>query len=634
MDDQKSSENYLDKLKEAALDAPAEPGVYIMKDDSGQIIYVGKAKSLKNRVKSYFAGEKDIKTITLMKHIRSFETIIVANEYEALLLENTLIKQHSPKYNINLKDGKSYPVIRITHEDFPRIFRTRRIVHDESLYFGPFPDVQAVNAMIELIDKLFPLRKCKKIRKNGPCMYYHIGRCQAPCCGKISIENYAYHVQHVVKLLSGNTDVLIIDLTSKMHEAARALQFEQAAQIRNTIKAIENLAGEDSSVEDLNPEDRDYIAWAEEGVFATFTVFSMRGGKMTGRDLYRTRSAADELESLEIFITSYYESTRPPPAKIFLQINTNNKTAQLHEGEEDISGNISVKPSGYKNLDLIQNWFKEKFNHQVELLIPEEKHHRAILAMARLNAQEDLRKRLKERGAGPALDELMRALDLDTRPERIEGFDIAQLDGKHPVASLISFKNGIPDKKNYRYFKLRTVIGIVDDFAAMREAVRRRYSRQIREGRDLPDLILIDGGIGQVNAAKGVLDDLGIDCGLAGLAKREEELWLPEAKKPIVLSRQSEALKILQHVRDECHRFATGLNQRLRSKDLFFPVLESVEGIGDKRAAVIMKAYESLANIASAEPKEMAERCRISEEAARAVRAVAKLHLAERGNAI
>ncbi|MCL2211139.1 MAG: excinuclease ABC subunit UvrC [Treponema sp.] len=616
MDNQINSENIIENLKNTALDAPMAPGVYIMKDSEGAIIYVGKAKSLKNRLKSYFYGEKDVKTATLLRHIVSFETIIVQNEYEALLLENTLIKQHSPKYNINLKDGKTYPVIRVTREDFPRIFRTRRIIQDNSLYYGPFPDVQAVNAMIDLIDKLFPLRKCKKMKKNGPCMYYHINRCMAPCCKKISIEEYSLHVQRVQKLLAGDNDSLIIDLTAKMHDAARALQFETAAQIRNTIRAIESLAGEDSSVEDLNPEDRDYIAWAAEGVLTTFTVFSMRGGKMTGRDLYRTKSAADEWDSVEMFITSYYDSSRIPPSKIYIQ----NSFSQRRKEAEDAE------------LELIQNWFKEKFNREPELLAPVEKHHEAILAMARQNAAEDLRKRLKERGAGPALDELARALDMESRPERIEGFDIAQLDGKHPVASLISFKNGIPDKKNYRYFKLRTVVGIVDDFAAMREAVHRRYSRLTREEKELPDLILIDGGIGQVNAAKGALDELGIDCDasgicVVGLAKREEELWLPQTKKPLILSRQSEALKLLQHVRDECHRFATGLNQRLRSKDLFFPILESVDGIGHKRAAEIMKAYESISNIAASEPVQMAERCRISEASARAVRAVAKLAL-------
>lgn len=621
MDNQINSEKNSKNLKYTVQNAPLGSGVYIMKDCEGQIIYIGKAKSLKNRLKSYFSGEKDIKTATLMKHVRNIETIIVANEYEALLLENTLIKQHSPKYNISLKDGKTYPVVRITGEDYPRIFKTRRIIQDNSLYYGPFPNVQGVNAMLELIDKIFPLRKCKKIKKKGPCMYYHINRCMAPCCGKITIEEYGLHVQRVQKLLSGETEALIIDLTEQMHNAARELHFEQAAQIRNTIRAIESLTGDDSAVEDLNPEDRDYIAWDSESVLATFTVFSMRGGKMTGRELFRTRSAADEQESLETFITTYYDASRPPPLKIYLQKLIPEDLAQRRRDAEEERAN-----------NLLPEWFKTNFGYEPELLLPTEKHHEAILAMARQNAAEDLRIRLKERGAGPALDELARALNLKSRPERIEGFDISHLGGKHPVASLISFKNGIPDKKNYRYFKLRTVIGVVDDFAAMREAVHRRYSRLLREGKDLPDLILVDGGIGQVNAAKGVLDDLGADCGVVGLAKREEELWLPSSKEPVILSKQSEALKVLQFVRDECHRFANSFNRRLRSKDLFFPVLESVEGIGKKRAAAIMEAYETIANIAAAEPAEMAQRCNISEASARAVRACAKIALVDRKN--
>jgi excinuclease ABC subunit C len=339
-------------------------------------------------------------------------------------------------------------------------------------------------------------------------------------------------------------------------------------------------------------------------MLVTFTIFSMRGGKMTGRELYRACSAADEKDNLEVFLTSYYDRGRPPPFKIYLQQRFDDS--------------------------LLRGWFKSIFNFEPELLSPTEKRHEAILAMAWQNAMEDLRKRLRDRGAGPALDELARALGLPGRPERIEGFDIAQLDGKHPVASLVSFRNGAPDKKNYRYFKLRSVIGMVDDFAAMREAVKRRYSRLIREGGDMPDLVLVDGGIGQVNAAKGVMDSLGMDVPVVGLAKREEELWLPEAKEALVLSRRSEALKVLQFIRDETHRFATGLNQRLRTKDLFFPTLESVEGIGSRRAAAIMKAFGTIENIAEAEPPEIAERCRISQASAKAVRAAARLALEDR----
>ena len=605
-----------DKLKATAREAPRLPGVYLWKDKDGQIIYIGKAKSLRDRLNSYFSGGKDVKTATLFRRANSIEYIIVANEYEALLLENTLIKQHSPRYNISLKDGKTYPVIRITCEDFPRIFRTRRIIDDNSQYYGPFPDLRKVDAMLELIDKLFPLRKCRTSymkssskARAAPCMYYHIGRCKAPCCGKINAEEYKSHIEQVRRLLSGETGPLIAGLTEKMHEAAKALRFEWATQLRDAIRAIEDLAGEDSAVVDFDPEARDYIAWAAEGMLATFTVFSMRGGKMTGRELYRTHSAADEGETLELFVTTYYEPGRPPPAKIYLQAMAADTAA-------------------------LGNWFKSRFNCEPEITLPAEKRHAAILAMAGQNVQEDLRKRLRERGAGPALEELARALDLPRRPERIEGFDIAQLDGRHPVASMVSFRNGIPDKKNYRHYKLRSVIGVVDDFAAMREAVQRRYSRLIREGGELPDLILIDGGIGQVNTAKGVLNQLGTDMSIAGLAKRNEEIWLPhanaEGNQPLILPRSSDALKLLQFVRDETHRFATSLNQRLRSKDLYFSVLESVEGIGKHRAAELIKTYENLENIAAAEPAEIAERCRTGLTAAKAVRAAAALALQDR----
>ena len=541
-------------LKTALDDIPKLPGVYIWKDNEGQIIYIGKAKSLKDRISSYFSGKKDIKTETLMRRAGDIETIITNNEYEALLLENTLIKQYSPKYNISLKDGKTYPVIRITNDDFPRVFRTRRIIDDKSRYFGPFTDLKKIDEMLEVLDKLFPLRKCKtslkiitKGKKKSPCMYYHINRCKAPCCGKIDAVEYGLFIERIQRLLSGENEALLVELTEKMHDAAKVLQFEWAAQIRNAIQAIESISGEDSAVVDFDPEGRDYIAWAAQGIMTTFVVFSMREGKMTGRDLYRTHSAAGELESLELFITSYYDITRPPPGKIYIQDFNPNPQELLH---------LCIK-----NL-------QEIFGFEPEILLSTEKHHTAILAMARQNATEDLRKRLKERGASAALTELAACLQLPGRPERIEGFDVSHLNGKHPVASMVSFKNGIPDKKNYRYFKLRSVIGIIDDYAAIREAVHRRYSRLLREGRDMPDLILIDGGAGQLNAAKSVLDKLGIKCPIASLAKLNEEIWQPDAKEPLVLSRRSEALKVLQFVRDESHRFAWSFNQRLRSKEV------------------------------------------------------------------
>ena len=598
------SENF-DRLRASVREAPLEPGVYLMRDGDSRVIYVGKAKTLKNRLTSYFSGEKDVKTRTLLRHAHTIETIIVSNEYEALLLENTLIKQHSPKYNINLKDGKTYPVVRITKEAFPRVFRTRRVVEDGSLYYGPFPNVPAVDTMLHVIDQLFPLRKCRRLRKrSAPCMYFHIGRCSAPCCGKISQEDYAGHVERIKGILSGETGPLIMELTEKMHSAARDMKYELAGQFRDAIRAIEDLSASNSVV-DFDPEGRDYLAWAIEGILTTFTVFSLRGGKMTGRELFSARSAAEEEESLVQFITTYYGPDRPPPSRIYLA-GGDRVPAEVHR------------------------WFQEQFGQEPDFHSPDEKRHEAVLAMAYQNAREDVGRRLKERGAGPALDELAQVLGLSLRPERIEGFDIAQLDGSHPVASLVSFKDGVPDKKNYRHLKLRTVEGIVDDFAAMREAVSRRYSRLAAEGKELPDLILIDGGIGQVNAAKGVLDALGIRCGVVGLAKREEELWLPGAKDAVRLPERSEALKVLQFVRDETHRFATSFNQRLRSKDLRFPALESVEGVGPRRAATIMRVMGSLEKAAAATAEDLASLCRIPEPVAKAVRAAAKLALADR----
>ncbi|MDR2518258.1 MAG: excinuclease ABC subunit UvrC [Spirochaetaceae bacterium] len=591
------SENY-SALKAIAADAPLEPGVYLWFGHENRIIYVGKAKSLRHRLRSYFSGAPDPKTGVLLKYSQRIETIITPSEYDALLLENTLIKQHTPKYNIDLKDGKTYPVIRITSEAFPRVFKTRHIVRDNSSYFGPFPDSAAASALLDLIYRLFPLRTCRVLRKRAaPCIYYHIKRCAAPCCGRISGGEYRKHILRIQRLLEGETSALVMELTERMHHEARAMRFERAAGIRDAIKAVESLSETGLAV-DFDPQGRDYIAWASQGVLATFTVFSMRGGKLVGRDLFRACSAAGEEESFETFAAAYYTQSRLPPEAIYL-------------------------PAHFSS-PALGRWFLERFGYEPRLLVPHEKRHAAALAMARQNALEDLRLRLKERGAGPALDDLARILHLAARPERIEGFDISQLDGKHPVASLVSFKDGIPDRKNYRHFKLKTVAGVVDDVAAMREAVRRRYARLLAEGADLPDLVLVDGGAGQANAAKGEIESLGLAIGVAGLAKRDEEIWLPGVAAPIQLSRRSEALKVLQLLRDEAHRFATGLNQRLRSKDIAFALLEGVGGIRRKQAETLMKAFGGLEKIASADLADLMSRAGLSRAAAEAVQEAAR----------
>jgi excinuclease ABC subunit C len=600
-----------DGLKAQVSDAPLEAGCYIMRDGDGKILYVGKARILRNRLKSYFSVEKEPKTDALMRHVRSIETIIVSNEYEALLLECTLIKQHRPKYNIDLKDGKTYPVVRVTNEEFPKVFRTRRIIEDGSKYFGPFPNAHVVDATLELLLKIYPVRKCRNLRKReNPCIYFHINRCKAPCCGKINAAEYNEQVEKIASLLSGDVESFIADVRIKMQCAARELQFEKAAEMRDSLEAVQGLLVDNvSDVTDHDASGRDYISYASDSSLITFSVFSMRDGKLAGRQLFRSHSAAEYDESAETFLLSFYHGGNPPPACIYLP------------------------KFDWTN---VQIWFLNTFGRAPELLSPESKHDMAILNMAHQNAEEDLRLRVKERGGGPAMEELMKVLNLNVLPERIEGFDIAQLDGKHSVASLISFVNGIPDKKNYRLFKLRSVEGIIDDFAAMREAVKRRYTRLLAENArglsELPDLIMVDGGIGQVNAAEGVLNEIGFNCPVVGLAKRNEELWLPYASSPIIIPQRSDALKLLQAVRDETHRFATKANQNMRSKTLSLETLESIEGVGRARAAKIIKAAKNLQNVIVLPAPVLAEKAGISLTLAERVRRELSITLNERDN--
>ncbi|MEJ5188888.1 MAG: excinuclease ABC subunit UvrC [Breznakiellaceae bacterium] len=606
------------ELKRFVKSAPLNPGVYLMKDREGHIIYVGKAKVLRHRLASYFNGPKDIKTRTLLSHLASIETIVVSNEYEALLLENTLIKQHSPRYNINLKDGKTYPVVRITHEPFPRVFKTRHIVQDGSEYYGPYPNVGALENLLDIIQTLFPLRHCKTLKKREhPCLYYHMGRCSAPCAGKIDEQTYASYIEQVRELLSGKTEKLLQDLQKKMEGAATRLAFEEAARYRDAIRHIEELS-HTNAVVDFDPQARDYITWASEGVFTVFSVFSMREGKLIGRELYRTRSAAETSESVQQFLLSYYNDAHRPPPFIFFQ----EKVEGFEEVQRFFTEAFHECPGFFFGTEKGTGGGKSLSQEEAAergAYYPQDQRHGAILALAHQNAREELIRIIRERGEGPALEELQRVLQLPTLPYRIEGFDVAHLGGRHTVASLISFVGGSPDKKNYRYFKIRTLEGKIDDYEALREALSRRYSRLLAEEAELPDLILIDGGLGQVNAAKTILTALGLSIPVVGLAKQEEELWLPAAAAPIRLDQRSEALRLLQFIRDETHRFATGLNQRLRSRDLQLSTLEAIPGIGEKRAIHLIRAFGSLENLRKASLEEILPQVEQRADVARAV---------------
>ena len=575
-----------DLLHETALKAPLSSGVYLWRNPENTVIYVGKAKNLKNRLSSYFSGRKDVKTRLLISHAASIEYITTTNEYEALLLENNLIKKYNPRYNINLKDGKSYPVLRITNEDFPRIFKTRRILQDGSKYFGPYPDVNALDTFIETIFKLYPVRRCRTFRKREtPCLYYHMNQCKAPCCKKISKQSYNEFFGEITTLLEGKGEETTAKLTKQMKDAAKELNFEKAARLRDGIKALMVLQNQ-NVVESFDSEDRDYIAYNREGELISFTVLKIRQGKLIGRNNFRCTSLNEDEELLGEFMNAYYtDSTHIPP---YIYVPTQN------------------------GLEIVSKWLEETFDSSSQIILVDDSiqnaaRHKAAMNMAFQNAREDIIRRLRERGDTPALEELKTLLDLDNLPLRIEGFDIAHIGGKFPVASLISFYNGNPDKKNYRYFRLKTTDGIIDDFASMKEAVSRRYTRLLNEQQDLPDLILIDGGIGQVNAAEGILQSLDLDIPIIGLAEKNEEIYLPGNSTPLILPRRSDALRLLQRVRDETHRFATSKNQKLRTKENTQSPLLQIPNIGEKRALLLQKEFTTLENLCNQEESKVAQ---------------------------
>ncbi|MEL3908427.1 MAG: excinuclease ABC subunit UvrC [Treponemataceae bacterium] len=646
-------------LHRIATEAPSRSGVYFWKDEDGKIIYVGKAKSLKNRLLSYFAKTKDVKTRILVARARELDYIETKTEYEALLLENTLIKKYKPKYNISLKDGKTYPVIKITNEKFPVVFRTRTLKNDGAFYFGPFPNVYAVDNFLHLIKQNYKLRQCKVLRKRKyPCLYYHIEKCTAPCCEKISAEDYNKEINEVKNLL---TNAKSLDaLEKQMQEAAMALDFEKAKRLRDGIQSILALHNQ-NVVEDLDANSRDYIAWASEGAMISFTVLKMRQGKLVGRDLYQTQSLKSDSEVVQEFLPMYYKDKKEVPPTIFILAADNSNE------ENDYSNNVN-----YNDNDLINNWFKNKLSSDAKIIslpillkqnysekkidgnsyVAEEtktyfadelrktisvsaddenlandfkmqlkdfRHHRAALSMAYFNAREDLSRRLREYGDWAGLEELKKVLNLKVLPARIEGFDIAHLDGQDTVASMVSFKDGNPDKKNYRIFKLRTTEGIVDDYASIKEVVARRYTRVLNEDGELPDLILVDGGLGQVNAAFKILSALKLNIPLVGLAERNEEIFFPNNSKPLILARKSSALRLLQRVRDEAHRFATSKNKQRREKKNLQMSFEVLPNVGKKRAKLLLENFGSLKKLSVASEEEIIKALKVSKKIAREI---------------
>ena len=606
------------ELQQLVRDLPRTPGVYLLKDQKGAVLYVGKAKNLRARVATYFqdGGSHDVKTQLLVSRVADAEVFATASEYEALLLENSLIKDRAPRYNINLKDGKSYPVIRLTNETFPKVFRTRTIVLDGSEYFGPFPKVNQIDVYLDLIDKLFPLRKRGaefKVREQ-PCLNYHIGRCAAPCIGAIDQTEYQQRVAAVRKLLTGKKDELIRELHRQMLDAAKDLRFEKAAELRDQVDAITEVQS-DQNVVDFSSESRDYVGvhshTATEGGMAqrSVAIFQIRHGQLLGKERFILSDAGTTDELLTSFLLRYYSGVKTRPRRVFLRLGAD--AAQMLQLALDESLAADVAAGGGSG----------PRSRLLEVRVPQRGKHAEFLRMVERNAALDWETSRRRAGAHDyrqsALEELRVALGLDAAPRRIEGIDISHLQGTDTVASLVVFIDGVPAKPEYRTFKLRTLAGRVDDFESIREVVARRYARRVNDNNELPDLLLVDGGKGQVSAAVRILRALGLTkLPVVGLAKRNEEVFVPGQSQPILLSQSSAALKTLQAVRDETHRFATGFNQRLRSKRVSLSVLEGVKGIGRARSRRLLEAFGSIEAIAAATPETLSSRGGLTRELA------------------
>ena len=568
-------------LEEKLKTLPNSPGVYIMKDAAGKIIYVGKAIVLKNRVRQYFHSNKNhgAKVKAMVAKIADFETIVTASEVEALILECNLIKKHRPRYNICLKDDKSYPYLKLTlAEKFPRVFVTRRLEKDGSKYFGPYTNGFAVKESLELLRKLFPLRTCKKFPAR-PCLEFQIGRCLAPCVNKISAENYSILVKAVEKFLEGHTAEVEKDLETKMTAAAENLNFELAAKFRDVLLSVKKISEKQKIVTDAGNLDAVGLARLNSEVCAQ--IFFVRDGKVLGRENFLLNGAADESDEKAVveFLKQYYSSTKISAEEILLPVSL---------ADED--------------LKILSEWLNVKITE------PKRGVKFELVEMATENAKKFLEEKaaradLKNAQTVGAVVELQKYLNLPKLPRRMECFDISHFQGAETVASMVVFENGAPDKKSYRRFKIRSTEGKPDDFLSMKEVTERRYSK----GENLPDLIVIDGGIGQLNSALEIIRGLGLNVPAVGLAKQFELIFVEGKSEPVELPRGSQALYLMQRIRDEAHRFAITYHRKLRRKRNLKSELDNISGIGKKRRADLFKKFGSIQKIKSVKLEELLE---------------------------
>ena len=576
----------MESAREQAKALPENPGCYLMKNEDGTVIYVGKAKSLKKRVNQYFLPNRNAKTQALVEKIYRIDYVITGNEYEALVLENNLIKKYNPHYNILLKDGKSYPVIRITKEEYPRVFKTRRIIQDGSHYYGPYPDGKRLDMYLDTVREMYPLRLCQGPlkKKDTPCLYYHLHKCSGPCIGAITPSEYGEYIKEVKTFLDGDDSSLIRRVEKEMTEAAKKLDYETAAAKRDLRQAL-LVMQKNQAMEDLNRtqavDKRDYAAIEMRAYLCTVSIMQFRDGRLIGKALYRSECLGDETETLLSFLIQYYSDGDSLPKELY------------------VSHDIDA--------ELLQKYFREELRGSITVNVPKDGKHFRILRLASENASREVEKRLKSVDNTPALERLMEICGLEKPPRLIEGYDIAQLSGKYTVSSLIVFRDGNPSNREYRHFSMKSLEeGEIDDFKSIHEAVFRRYRRQKDEKNELPGLIMIDGGLGQVHAALSALDELGLSIPVVGLAKRIETIVFPDGRE-LVLDHSDEGLRVLIAVRDECHRFATSFNQRMRSTDASFKLLESIEGVGKERSRRIMEKYGTVEDILSLTGEELAK---------------------------
>jgi excinuclease ABC subunit C len=614
---------------------PEKPGCYLMKNAEGTIIYVGKAKVLRNRVRSYFTGSHDAKTQCLVNDIVDFEYIVVGSNIESLILECNLIKKYTPRYNVLLKDDKSFPYIKITHETHPRLEVTRKVVKDRGKYFGPYPNAFAAQETKKLLDRLYPLRKCKTL-PDKVCLYYHIGQCIAPCEFEVPQSEYDRMVQEISKFLNGGHDAIKDDLTRSMMEAAEALEFEKAKELRDLILAIDAIISEKQKIQTSDAQDRDVFGYAVDKGWMCVQILYMRQGKMIGRHTSMFPYYGVEYDDFVTFVTQYYSDNPALPKEILLppgEASAVSEEAALKpepaERQEQQEARAVTAGSAIESLataaeerleqagdhagdeppeerrevrDALEGWLKVKVH------VPQRGLKKQLIRMAVDNARVGLDEkfRLIERDESrtvKAVENLGSWLGMGTI-SRIEAFDNSNIQGSDPVSAMVVFVDGKPSKKDYRKFKVRTVKG-PDDYETMREVIRRRYERVLKEQLTMPDLIVVDGGRGQISAALDVLEnELGLSVPVCGLVKdakhKTAQLMIGDPPEVVPLPRDSQEFYLLQRIQEEVHRFAITFHRETRAKSMIVSQLDSIQGIGEKRRQALLKHFGSVRKIKEA----------------------------------